>query len=150
MSTDADRAAAEKAEADKKVAEDAAAATKAAASAWPTGGYNSFIPLLIIFILAVLAVCVDLSTVCLVRACLDQSQYVINLVNAMLVIYSWINLIEKLPIYSTRRPPEMKGRQRRRRCMWALPGHNGQLTVYITLLTFLPREANERALHVII
>ena len=43
MSTDADRAAAEKAEADKKVAEDAAAATKAAASAWPTGGYNSFI-----------------------------------------------------------------------------------------------------------
>ena len=102
MSTDADRAAAEKAEADKKVSEDAAAATKAAASAWPTGGYNSFIPLLIIFILAVLAVCVDLSTVCLVRACLDQSQYVINLVNAMLVIYSWINLIEKLPIYSTR------------------------------------------------
>ena len=83
MSTDADRAAAEKAEADKKAAEDAAAATKAAASAWPTGGYNSFIPLLIIFILAVLAVCV-----CLVRACLDQSQYIINLVNAMLVIYS--------------------------------------------------------------
>ena len=107
MSTDADRAAAEKAEADKKVAEDAAAATKAAASAWPTGGYNSFIPLLIIFILAVLAVCVDLSTVCLVRACLDQSQYVINLVNAMLVIYSWINLIEKLPIYSTIQKPIM-------------------------------------------
>ena len=101
MSTDADRAAAEKAEADKKVAEDAAAATKAAASAWPTGGYNSFIPLLIIFILAVLAVCVDLSTVCLVRACLDQSQYIINLVNAMLVIYSWINLIEKLPMWLT-------------------------------------------------
>ena len=107
MSTDADRAAAEKAEADKKVAEDAAAATKAAASAWPTGGYNSFIPLLIIFILAVLAVCVDLSTVCLVRACLDQSQYIINLVNAMLVIYSWINLIEKLPIYSTIQKPIM-------------------------------------------
>ena len=47
MSTDAERAAAEKAEADKKAAEDAAAATKAAASAWPTGGYNSFIPLLL-------------------------------------------------------------------------------------------------------
>ena len=107
MSTDADRAAAEKAEADKKVAEDVAAATNAAASAWPTGGYNSFIPLLIIFILAVLAVCVDLSTVCLVRACLDQSQYVINLVNAMLVIYSWINLIEKLPIYLTIQKPIM-------------------------------------------
>ena len=109
MSTAAERAAAEKAEADKKAAEDAAAATKAAASAWPTGGYNSFIPLLIIFILAVLAVCVDLSTVCLVRACLDQSQYVINLVNAMLVIYSWINLIEKLPIYSTIQKPILEG-----------------------------------------
>lgn len=107
MSTDPDRAAAEKAEADKKAAEDVAAATKAAASAWPTGGYNSFIPLLINFILAVLAVCVDLSTVYLVRACLDQSQYVINLVNAMLVIYSWINLIEKLPIYSTIQKPIM-------------------------------------------
>ena len=71
--TDAELAAAEKAEADKKAVEDAAAATKAAASAWPTGGYNSFIPLLIIFILAVLAVCVDLSTACLVRACLNQS-----------------------------------------------------------------------------
>ncbi|EMS58486.1 Trafficking protein particle complex subunit 3 [Triticum urartu] len=39
MSTDAERAAAEKAEADKKAAEDAAAGTKAAASAWPTGGF---------------------------------------------------------------------------------------------------------------
>ena len=47
MSTDAERAAAEKAKADKKAAEDAAAATNAAASAWPTGGYNSFIPLLL-------------------------------------------------------------------------------------------------------
>ena len=103
MSTDAERAAAEKAKADKKAAEDAAAATAAVASAWPTGGYNAFIPLLIIFVLAVLAVCVDLSTICLVRACLDQSQYVINLVNAMLVIYSWINLIEKLPIYTSRK-----------------------------------------------
>ena len=37
MSTDADRDAAEKLEAEKKAAEDAAAA---AASAWPTGGYN--------------------------------------------------------------------------------------------------------------
>ena len=108
MSSDAERATAEKTEADKKAAEDAsAAATAAAASAWPTGGYNSFIPLLIIFILGVLAVCVDLSTVCFVRACLDQSQYVINLVNAMLVIYSWINLIEKLPIYSTIQKPNL-------------------------------------------
>ena len=99
MSIDPDRAVAEKAEADKKVAEDAAAATKAAASAWPTGGYNSFIPLLIIDVLAVLASCVDLSTVCVVCACLVEYQYVVNSANAMLVVYLWIKLIEKLPIY---------------------------------------------------
>ena len=75
MSSDAERAAAEKTEADKKAAEDASAAaavTAAAASAWPTEGYNTFIPLLIISVLAVLASCVDLSTACVIRACLDQ------------------------------------------------------------------------------
>jgi hypothetical protein len=59
MSTDADRAAAEKLQADKKAAEAAAAA--ATASAWPTGGYNTFIPLLFITVLAILALCVDVS-----------------------------------------------------------------------------------------
>ena len=78
MSTDADRATAKKAEADKKAAEDAAAANAAAAANWPTGGYNSFIPLLFISVLAVLALCVDVSTVCVVRACLHRNQYVIN------------------------------------------------------------------------
>ena len=75
MSTDAERAAAEKAKADKKAAEDAAAATTAAASAWPTGEYNAFIPLLIIFVLAVLAVCVDLSY-CLLSTCMFRSESV--------------------------------------------------------------------------
>ena len=89
MSTDADRAVTEKAEADKKAAEDASAAavTAAAASAWPIGGYTAFIPLLIISVLEVLASCVDLSTICVVRARLDQYQYVVSSVNAMLVIY---------------------------------------------------------------
>src|SRR3990170_278324 len=101
MSTDAECPATEKLEADKKAAEDtAAAATAAAASVWPTGGYNAYIPLLIISVLAVLTLCVDLSTVCVVRACLDQYQYVVNSANAMLVIYLWIKLVEKLPIYS--------------------------------------------------
>ena len=101
MSSDAERAAAEKTEADKKAAEDtsAAAATVAAASAWPTGGYTAFISLLIISVLAVLASCVDLSTICIVRAHLDQYQYVVSSVNAMLVIYLWIKLVEKLPIF---------------------------------------------------
>ena len=101
MSTDADRAAAEKAEAEKKAAEDAAAAA-AAASAWPIGGYNSFIPLLFITVLAILALCVDVSTVSVVCACMIEYQHVINSVNAMIMIYSWIKLIEKLSIFSTR------------------------------------------------
>ena len=101
MSTDTDRAAAEKAEADKKAAEDAAAAVTATATAWPIGGYTSLIPLVFLSVVAVLAVCVDVSTICVVHALLDHNQYVINAVHVMLMIYSWINLIEKLPIYST-------------------------------------------------
>ena len=31
-----------------------------------------------------------------------EYQHVINSVNAMILIYSWIKLIEKLPIYSAR------------------------------------------------
>ena len=108
MSSDAERAAAEKTEADKKAAEDAsAAATAAAASAWPTGGYTAFIPLLIISVFAVLASCVDLSNICVVRACLDQYQYVPSSVNAMLVIYLWIKLVEKLPIFLAIQKPIM-------------------------------------------
>ena len=72
MSTDAERATAEKTEADKKAAEDAAADTKAAASAWPTGGYNSFIPLLLFSVLAMLALYVDLSAIIVVCACLTE------------------------------------------------------------------------------
>jgi len=104
MSTDADRAAAEKLEAEKKAAEDAAAA---AASAWPTGGYNSFIPLLFITVLAILALCVDVSTVSVVCACITEYQHVFISVNAMLVICSWIKLIEKLPIYSAIQKPNL-------------------------------------------
>ena len=52
MSTNADRAAAEKLEAEKKATEDAAAA----ASAWSIGGYNLLIPLLFITVSAVLVI----------------------------------------------------------------------------------------------
>ena len=99
MSTDADRAAAEKAEADKKAAEDAAAAATATAAAWPIGGYTSLIPLVFLSVVAVLAICVDVSTMCVVHALLDRNQCVINAVHIMLIIHSWINLIKKLSIY---------------------------------------------------
>ena len=85
---------------DKKAVEDAAAAvTATAASALPSGGYNAFISLLLIFVLVVLILCVDVSTVCIVRASLDQNQYVVNSVNAMLGIYLWTKLAEKLQEY---------------------------------------------------
>ena len=104
MSTDADRAAAEKAEADKKAAEDAAAT---AAAAWPIGGYTSFIPLMFLSVVAVLAICVDVSTICIVHAPLDHNHCVINVVHVMLMIYSWINLLEKLPIFLSIQKPNV-------------------------------------------
>ena len=107
MSTVADRAAAEKAEADKKAAEDAAAAATATAAAWPIGGYTSFIPLVFLSVVAVLAICLDVSTICVVHALLDRNQCVINAVHVMLMIYLWINLIEKLPIFLSIQKPNV-------------------------------------------
>ena len=101
MSTDADRATAEKAEADKKATEDAAATATVTAAAWPIGGYTSLIPLVFFSIVAVLAICIDVSTMCVVHALLDRNQCVINAVHVMLMIHSWISLIEKLPISSS-------------------------------------------------
>ena len=46
-------------------------------------------------------------TVSIVRACLDQYQYVVNSVNAMLVIYLWIKLVKGMSIYSTIQKPNM-------------------------------------------
>ena len=105
MSTDAKRAAAEKIEADKKAAEDVNAATAVAAFARSTGGYNSFIPLLLFYVLAMLALYVDLSAISVVCACMIEYQYAIISVNSMLLIYSWIILIEKLPIYPAIQKP---------------------------------------------
>ena len=107
MNTDADRLAAEKVAADKRAADEAAAAAAAAAASaaatanWPTGGYNSLIPLLLILVCAVLFICVDVSTICLVRHNMIKYQYVLSTVYVMLIIYYWINLIEILLIFTT-------------------------------------------------
>jgi hypothetical protein len=64
--------AADQAAADKRAADEAtaAAALEAAATAalanWPTGGYYMIIPLLLISLCIVLAISVDVSTICLV------------------------------------------------------------------------------------
>ena len=86
MGTDADRLAADKAAADKRVADEAAASAAAKAN-WPIGGYNTLIPLVLISICAVLLICVDVSTICLVRAYITKIQYVISNFYAMFMIY---------------------------------------------------------------
>ena len=101
MNTDADRAAAEKAAAEKRVADEATASATDPAN-WPTGGYDSFIPLLIISVCAMLVCCVDISTICLVRDSMIKFQYVISTAYVMFMVYYWIKLIEQLLNFLTR------------------------------------------------
>ena len=100
MSTDTDRADAEKAAADKRIADEADASAAATAD-WPTRGYNTFTPLLFTFVCVVLVVCVDVSTICLVRAYIIKIQYVISTAYVMFMIYYWIKLIEQLLNFSS-------------------------------------------------
>ena len=88
MATDAEKAAADKAATDQKAAEEAAAATAAAPANWPIGGYNTLIPLLFTTVLSMLVICVDISTICLVRNMMLEYQYALSTVYVMLVIYS--------------------------------------------------------------
>lgn len=74
-----------KAAVDKKATEEAAVAAAAIAN-WPTVRYNTFIPLLFIAVWAVIAVCIDVSTICLVYDIMIKYQYV-SIVYVMLMIY---------------------------------------------------------------
>ena len=59
---------ADDAAAKKKATNDAEAAAAAAALAWPTGGYDLFIPHLHVFVLSVYVLLIDGSVLCSVRA----------------------------------------------------------------------------------
>jgi hypothetical protein len=102
MSSEADQAAA-----DKRVADEAAATAASIAAAsvnWPTRGYYMLIPLLLISMCIVLAISVDVSTIYLVlHSYMIKYQYV----HVMLMFYSWINIIEKLPRFLTIQKPNM-------------------------------------------
>jgi hypothetical protein len=101
MSSEADQATA-----DKRAADEAAAAASAAAASanWPTGGYYVLIPLLLISMCIVLVISVDVSTICLVlHSYMIKYQYV----HVMLMFYSWINIIKKMPRFSTIQKPNM-------------------------------------------
>jgi hypothetical protein len=82
----ANQAAADKRAADEAIAVVASEAAAATASAnWPTGGYYMLIPLLLISMCIVLAISVDVSTICLVlHSYMIKYQYV----HIMLMFYS--------------------------------------------------------------
>ena len=106
MATEAEQLAAAAA-AEQAAASAAATATAAATANWPTTGYDMFIPLLFMFTCAVLVISVDASTICLVLVNIIKYQYVFSTVQVMLMIYSWIDLIEQLLIFTTIQKPNM-------------------------------------------
>jgi hypothetical protein len=85
MSSEANQTAADKRMADEAAAFTASEAAAAAASAnWPTGGYYMLIPLLLISMCIVLAISVDVSTICLVlHSYMIKYQYI----HVMLIFY---------------------------------------------------------------
>jgi hypothetical protein len=85
----------------KKASADAEAAAAAAALAWPTGGYDSFIPYMLVHVLAVYMLFIDVLVLCTVRAHMLRFRYEMHTVFAMLIIYSWIRLVEKVLIFPT-------------------------------------------------
>ena len=87
--------------ANKKATDDAEAAAAAATLAWPTGGYDLFIPHLLVLVLAVYAMFIDIPFLCTVRASMLRYRYEVHTVFTMLVIYSWISLIGKVLILPT-------------------------------------------------
>lgn len=88
MSTEAERLTAKMATVDNKAAEETDVVAATAASSWPSGEYNMFIPLVFISMCGVLASCVDVSTICLGRDYMIEYQYVLSTIYAVLMIYS--------------------------------------------------------------
>ena len=76
----------------KKATDDVEVAAAAAALAWPTGGYDLFIPRLLVLILGVYVLVIDGLILCYVRASMLRYRYEMHTFYAMLTIYSWISL----------------------------------------------------------
>ena len=68
----------------KKATDDAEAAAATAALSWPTGGYDLFIPRLLVFALAVYVLLIDGSLLCSVRASMLRKRYEVYTVFAMM------------------------------------------------------------------
>ena len=83
----------------KKATDDAEATAAAAMLAWPTGGYDLFIPRLLVLVLVVFVLLIDGSLLCLVRASMLRYSYEMYTFYVMLTVYSWISLIGKVLIF---------------------------------------------------
>ena len=101
MANDSDSAAA-KVAALKKATDESQAAAAAAALAWPTAGYDSFIPLLLVYMLAVFVLYIDDSVQGFIRASMFSFRDEMHAANAMFTVYLWIRLTENVLIYLAR------------------------------------------------
>ena len=75
---------ADDAAAKKKATDDAEVAAASAALAWPTGGYDLFIPRLLVPVLAVYVLLIGGSLLCSVRASMLRYRYEMHTFYAML------------------------------------------------------------------
>ena len=89
----------------KKKASANAEAAAAAAFAWPTGGYESIMPYLLVHVLALYMLFIDVSVLCTVRAHMLSYRYEMHTVFAMLTVYSWIRLVREVLIFPTIQKP---------------------------------------------
>ena len=72
----------------KKVTDEAEVAVADAALAWPTGWYDSFIPYLLVRVLAVYDLFVDVLVLCYRRVHIFRFQYELHTMNAMFTVWS--------------------------------------------------------------
>ena len=88
-------------EAAKKASVDAEAAAATTVLAWLIGGYDTFIPYLLIHVLDVYMLFIDVLILCTVCAHMLRYRYEMHTVFAMFNPYSWIRLVRKVLIFPT-------------------------------------------------
>src|SRR3954470_11263496 len=82
----------------KKATDESQAAAAAAALAWPTAGYDLFIPILLVYMLAVYVLYIDVSAQGFIRASMFSFRYEMHAANVMFTVYLWIRLTENVLI----------------------------------------------------
>ena len=89
----------------KKATDESQTAATAAALAWPTAGYDLFIPYILVHVVAIYVLFVDVSVQGYICAHMLSFRYEMHAVNAMLNVYSWIRLTKNVLIYPAIQKP---------------------------------------------